>query len=431
VSADLLLAWTCAAGVFLLICEYAIGAPLVLLRTLVTAGHRRRRRYRPGHDDGLATSRFTIPVSIVLPVARDDDDAVTAARGLLELRYPELELIVVTSAAATDSLERLRNAFALRPCELFYRRLLSTSPVAGIYRSVSEPRLLVAVIEGESVGDARNCGTNLARFRYVCFATAAARYKRAALLESMQAALEDPSRVVGVTAALAVKPEGGDHTEATGRLGVWDALRHAAGARRRLTALGRRRVDLPPEGATGFSIWRRDVLLDVGGFAAAGMGTDADMTFRVHRQFRGDRQRYRVLHLSDPAGTVPPSHAGAASDSARATAALVWRHGLLLNPAYGRLGLLDLPRFALNAFVAPWVEALALVLLLLAVPAGVLTAGQMLLVLFGVGLGNGVLVATALLLDAEAVASLHPSALLNLALVGPFEYFLARPARLR
>lgn len=427
-TASALLAWMCAAGAFLLVCAYAAGTPLILVHTLATVGRRRRRRYRPRLDDGLATSRFTIPVSIVLAVDEGDDDLVESTRQLLDLRYPELEVIVVFRSPRAPGIETLRRAFALSPCELFFRRTLHTPPIAAISRSPAEPRLLVAVLDDGSAGDARNCGVNLARFRYVCVARAAARYRRDALLECMQAALEDPSRVVGVTAAVEEERAGGSPD----RLRLFDALRYASAARRRLSALGRRRVGLPPEGPVGFSIWRRDVLLEVGGFSTELNEADADMIFRVHRQFMGRSDAYRLLHLNGPVGTVSRAAARTIAVSTRVTAAVLLRHaGLLFNPRAGRLGLLDLPRFALHTFLAPWIEGAALLLVLLAPALGVLSPGEVLLVLFIIGFGNGVQIAAALLLDTEAVASLSPSSLLNLTLAGPCEYFIARPARLR
>ena len=80
-------------------------------------------------------------------------------------------------------------------------------------------------------------------------------------------------------------------------------------------------------------------------------------------------------------------------------ASLLWRHrALFFNPRFGRLGVLDLPRYAFNLLVAPWLELAALATLVFAVPLGVLTIGQLLLVLVTIGLGSGILSVTALLL---------------------------------
>jgi hypothetical protein len=83
-----------------------------------------------------------------------------------------------------------------------------------------------------------------------------------------------------------------------------------------------------------------------------------------------------------------------------------------------------LPRYAFNLIIAPWVELAALAMLGLAVPLGVLSVGGLLLVLFTIGLGNGILTATALLLTGLSGRDPRPAALFNLLLVGPFEYFL-------
>jgi hypothetical protein len=92
--------------------------------------------------------------------------------------------------------------------------------------------------------------------------------------------------------------------------------------------------------------------------------------------------------------------------------------------------MLDFPRYLFNVAVAPWLELLALALLAAAIPLGVLSAGQLLLVLFILGLGSGVVAMCALLLSGDLGRDARPAALFNVLLVGPLEYFLTRPALL-
>ena len=59
----------------------------------------------------------------------------------------------------------------------------------------------------------------------------------------------------------------------------------------------------------------------------------------------------------------------------------VWRsRGMLLNPSYGRLGLVDLPQLLLTSAVVPWFELLCLAALPFAPVFGVLTVSQLLAV---------------------------------------------------
>ncbi len=425
------LAWLTAASAVLLVAAYGIGAPFLLLRTLLTLGKRRRLRYRTRNDHVLATSRFTIPVSLIVPIEANADDAPHRVRHLLQLRYPELELIVVVSAGS--ALEDLKHGLALSAAEVFYRKSLLGAAVRGLYRSSTDNRVIVVQSEPASVGEALNCGVNLARYRYLAVVDAPATYNSDALLEAMQAALEEPQRVVGATTTLSVHPVEGLEAALRGEAptGLVEALRYLAAARTRLVTVGRRRLDLPPDGCPGFTIWRRDVVLDVGGFAEDAIAVHADMTLRVHAHFGGNRQRYRIIHVTEPVGLVVPADAERLARRGRVPFGLMWRHrALFFNPRYGRLGLVDLPRYAFNLLVAPWVELLALVLLGLAVPLGVLTGGHVLLVLVTIGLGNGILTASALLLTGLAGHDPRPAALFNLLLVGPFEYFFSRPALL-
>jgi cellulose synthase/poly-beta-1,6-N-acetylglucosamine synthase-like glycosyltransferase len=434
----MLLEWVTAAAVLILIAGYGIGAPFLLIRTAIAVARRRRMRYRSSHDDVLANSRFTIPISLILPIEQATSDLPSAILRLLELRYPELELIVVIENQP-DALETLKMACDLSPCELFFRRTLKTAPLRGIYRSAREPRLLVADKAASGTGDALNCGVNLARYRYICAVDAEAAYSVDGLLEAMQAALEDPAVVVGVTTSLAVSPVQSAATALMGKAptGLIGAVRHLTAARTRFLTVGRRRLDLPPGGCPGFTIWRRDAVVETGGFAPDGLAPHAELTFRMHWHYRGDRRRYRIIHVSEPVGTMDPYSArDRIVMSGQLPLAVIWRHRhMLFHPAVGRLGLWDFPRYVFNAVVAPWLEIAALALLALAVPLGIVSAGELLLVAFIIALGSGVVADAALLASARPEHDVRPASLFNLILAGPLEYFLTRPtlllARLR
>lgn len=428
-----ILSWAASLAAILLISAYGVGAPFLLLRTALDMARRRRLRYRPVDDQVLATSRFTIPVSLVLPLTREVPDVVGAVGRLLAFRYPETELIVVASGSP-DALAALKRDLDLRPCEFFFRRTIATAPLGVIYRSQTEPRLLVAEKEAGSEGDALNCGVNLARYRYICAVDAVSSYDPGGLVEAMQAALEDPSLVVGVTTGLTVTPVESVTAALDGLTptSLASAARYLAAARTRLLTVACRRLDLPPGGCPGFTIWRRDSVAEVGGFASDAPAVHADMTFRLHRHYGGDRRRYRIIYVSEPVGAMEPRAARTRIVLAgHVPFSLLWRHrAILFNPRLGRLGLFDFPRYLFNVVIAPWIELAALILVAAAMPLGVLTGGKLLLVIFIVAFGSGVIATSALLLSANPARDARPTALFNLILVGPAEYFLTRPALL-
>ena len=420
-----------AVAVFYLLAAYAVGGPAVLARHLAARLSRRRLRYRPPQDDAIASSRFTIPVSLVVYSEGEADVAASAAH-LLGLEYPEFEVIVVNDGSL-GALAALRERFDLSACEIFFRRSLETSPVRGIYRSRSDPRLLVLDCAVDRRGDALNCGVNLARFRYVCCADLRARYHADALVESMHAAVEDPALVVGVTTTLAAGLEDGNVSpQAAG--GVWSTLERLSASRTLLSRGGWRSLSLGPEGLPGLTLWRRDALIEVGGFARDIESEQVELTFRMHRHHLAASRPYRIVHIAEPIGS-------AASDEMlarlvqeqevchRALGAVLWRYRtLLLNPRYGSLGLVGLPRYVFSTLVVPWFELVCLAALPIAPLVGVVTWPQLLLLVAALGLGNAILLNTALL---SAPAGAHDAAALRrFVLLGPVELFVARPAQL-
>ena len=419
------------AAVTYLIAAYALGGPIVLVRRLMMAMSRRRSRYRPPQDDALASSRFTIPVSVIL-YTEGQDDASAAAAHLLTLNYPEFEVIVVNDGTLSV-LGKLREDFQLSACEIFYRRALETSPVRGIYRSATDPRLLVLDCATETSGDALNCGVNLARYRYVCCADFRARYRRDALLESMHSAVEDPAVVVGIMTTIA--PAAQTTGEAAGAASsARRTLEHLSAARVLLTRTSSRALQLFGHGLPGFSLWRRDALIEVGGFDREDGAEQLELTFRMHRHHLREGRRYRIVHIAEPIGS-------AASDEAfrqrlsqqraqqQALGGLLWRYrGLLLNPRYGYLGVVDLPRYLFSTLIVPWFELLCLALLPFAPLAGVLSGTEFLLVLAALGLGNAILLNTALLTGSPVMQ--QERLLRRFVLLGPIELFVSRPVQL-
>ena len=101
---------------------------------------------------------------------------------------------------------------------------------------------------------------------------------------------------------------------------------------------------------------------------------------------------------------------------------------MLLNPAYGRLGMIDLPQLLLTLIVVPWFELLSLIALPLAPLAGVLTVRAA----DGQRAGDCVWQRAADRHRDAAVANgvWTRSGALVLGPLAPLEVFLARPARL-
>jgi poly-beta-1,6-N-acetyl-D-glucosamine synthase len=287
--------------------------------------------------------------------------------------------------------------------------------------------------------DALNTGANFAQYRYLCCVDADTVYYPEAMLKGMRLVMPDPSKIVGVTSHVTLhsRPEHArrdDH----GRLRIdrnllvtyqlLDYLRAFAWAR---AAWSRLNYMLCSVGA--FSIWRRDVVLDLGGFSTQFTCEDIEFTFRVHEHFRRLGLAYRVQALTEPAGITegPTSIRALVSQRARwqrVIAETVWHYRrMLCNPRYGTVGFIGMPYYVLAEVWAPFFQMLAILLIPIAAYAGVLRPVECLQMLAIVAFGSAIFTCAAVLLQDRYVRTFTVADLAYLLMVAPWDLFVYRP----
>jgi len=154
--------------------------------------HRRRHTRRARE---LAT-RVAVPplVSIVVPAYNEELTIVDSLRALLALDYTPREVVIVNDGSTDGTLELLQRTFQLVPAPLAFVQPLRSEPVRGIYRSISEPDLVVVDKEnGGCKADAVNAGINAARFPLVCVVDADSVLERTSLRRIVAPFLQDPT----------------------------------------------------------------------------------------------------------------------------------------------------------------------------------------------------------------------------------------------
>jgi cellulose synthase/poly-beta-1,6-N-acetylglucosamine synthase-like glycosyltransferase len=116
-----------------------------------------------------------------------------------------------------------------------------------------------------------------------------------------------------------------------------------------------------------FGLFRRDAVVAAGGYTHDSVGEDVELVVRLRRQARERGERDLVRFIPDPvAWTEAPESLGVLSRQRdrwhRGLADTLWRHRrLLLSPRYGVLGLVSIPYYVFAELLAPVVEALGIV----------------------------------------------------------------------
>ena len=112
---------------------------LVALKT--SAAHQNKLQ---SHDlQWVSKSPLAPPITLIAPAHNEEASIRVAVRNLLEIEYPELEVIVVNDGSSDRTLDEMREEFLLRPVRLVYVQELKSARVRGLYRSSAHPRLLV------------------------------------------------------------------------------------------------------------------------------------------------------------------------------------------------------------------------------------------------------------------------------------------------
>jgi len=389
--------------------------------------------------DTLALSRFTIPVSVLVPAYNEAAVVADSVASLLEIDYPELEVIVVNDGSSDETLARLRTRFDLEPRQVFYRRILGTQDIRAVYRSRREPRLLVVDKENGGKADALNCAVNFARYRYLCSVDADSFYDRGALLQSMRLALKDPARVVGVTSLVAIssQPERWHRAEAGTQpsdpkpLVSFQHLDYLRSFLNNRVAWSRFKFMLCSIGA--FSVWRRDVVMELGGFARNFTCEDIEMTFRVHARYLSEKRDYEILCMPEAIAVTegPEKVRNLVVQRARWQRVInetLWHYRrMLLNPRYKTVGLVGMPYYLLYEGVVPFVEMIAFLSLPLAWWLGVISWPVFFLVVGSISLANGVLTNWALFSEDRRARRYTIRGLVGFMGLGFAEYLLYRP----
>ncbi len=326
--------------------------------------------------------RATLPISIIVPAHNEEKTVVESVRALLNLRYPQHEVVVVNDGSSDQTLARLRTAYALEAVPLDMRLDLACKPIRATYRSAINRRLVVIDKDNGGKADALNCAVNAARYPLICAIDADTLIIPDALLRLVRPFLSDLDVVgVGGTVCLAngCKIERGNVVEVAlprkwlARFQVVEYMRAFLVGRLGWDGLG---GNLIVSGA--FGLFRRHAVIKAGGYAIDSVGEDMELIARLRHDVPKWRQSRAIRHLPDPVAftEVPDSFRILGNQRDRWQRGLfdtLWRHKrMTFNPRYSAIGLFVMPFFIIFELFGPLVEFFGYLYFLLTALGGML-----------------------------------------------------------
>jgi cellulose synthase/poly-beta-1,6-N-acetylglucosamine synthase-like glycosyltransferase len=335
----------------------------------------RTRQERSENTHLFRRSDLTIPISVIVPAYNEQAvirDTVLAA---LRSDYPLFEVIVANDGSTDDTLGVLKKEFQLERATIFPKVGVPSQKVRAVFRSKSHPSLVVIdKVNGGNHADAANAALNFSRYRYVLTLDADTILEPDALMRAVRLALRNPREVVAVGSLIglyngfSIRDGRIRERRVSGNLlanlQVIEYLRAFL-----VNRLGWSRGNFNMCVSGAFGLWRRDVLVEMGGFQKGFSCDDLEMTYRVHEHFRKKKLAYRILSLPDPVcWTEAPTRTYSLylqrhrwQRVQNECAAHYWR--ILFNPTYGSVGFLGAPYMLVAEVLGPWIELFSYVLI--------------------------------------------------------------------
>ncbi|GGD38809.1 glycosyltransferase family 2 protein [Muriicola marianensis] len=384
-------------GVFNVILEYLNIVFLVFSGMLFTLyllmayfATRNSIHYKNKNSFGNITKTLGSPlapgITIIAPAYNEGLTIVENVRSLLSLQYVNYEVMVVNDGSKDDTLQKLIDAYHLEKIDREIDPDIKSKPIRGIYKSTQRSFAKLTVVDKANGGksDALNAGIFLSENKYVGCIDVDCLIVPEALLHVVKSFYQhSEKRVIAVGGVIRVanscKISGGTLEEIRlpkNWLARFQLLEYTRSFLLGRMAWGRLDSLLIISGAFGF--FDREIALAVGGYDTNTVGEDMEIIFRMRRYMHDRKEPYHVAYIPDPLcwTEVPESLKIFINQRDR------WSRGnletlsthkdMFFNPRYGRLGFLSYPYWFFYEWLAPLLEFIGCLAVILFLYLGIL-----------------------------------------------------------
>ena len=283
-------------GLLLLFTVFFICRCLMALGAVIFDSHIRFRAQqreailRPQRD------RRYMPLSVLVMAGTEPQALLATLDSLQKQAYPLYEIIVLEDCMKDSDVQALTEQLELLPLPQPVRRQLKCTPETAIYESGKLPLRLVRRPK-TCLGDAWNLGINIARYPYFACIRAGMQLDAYGLDTLMGPFFQHRDTMAtggSIQKASSARPSSLttlENLEYDRSIPAMQVLLHS----KTLLLFG------------GPSAYRKDTVIEVGGFPARDDGLDPGLTLTLQRHFRKKGQSCRIVYVPEAKGVLPPS----------------------------------------------------------------------------------------------------------------------------
>lgn len=323
------------------------------------------------------------PISVIVPAFNEGNNIVENVKSLLQLIYPQFQLVVVNDGSKDDTLQKLIENFSLKQISFPDLYKIKSQPIRAVYKSKEISNLIVVDKINGGKADAINAGINVAKYPLITVIDADSILERDCLLKIAQPFIENENVVaVGGTIRIANSCEvKKGHLINVDLSKNWLA-RFQVVEYLRAFLFGRTGFDaingiLIISGA--FSCFKRDAVVEIGGYRQGSIGEDMEIVMRLHKYFRLKNPDTKITFIPDPIcwTEAPESLKILMRQRTRwqkgTIECLLLHKDLLFNHNYGLMGLVAVPYYLIYEFLGPIIEMIGYIFFFISLLLGILS----------------------------------------------------------
>ena len=283
-------------GLLLLFTVFFICRCLMALGAVIFDSHIRfRAQQREAFLRPQRDHRY-MPLSVLVMAGTEPQALLATLDSLQKQAYPLYEIIVLEDCMKDSDVQALTEQLELLPLPQPVRRQLKCTPETTIYESGKLPLRLVRKPK-TCLGDAWNLGINIARYPYFACIRAGMQLDAYGLDTLMGPFFQHRDTMAtggSIQKASSARPSSLttlENLEYDRSIPAMQVLLHS----KTLLLFG------------GPSAYRKDTVIEVGGFPARDDGLDPGLTLTLQRHCRKKGQSCRIVYVPEAKGVLPPS----------------------------------------------------------------------------------------------------------------------------
>lgn len=358
-----------------------INAVYLLLNVLSIIYIRKYTQERDIDEIPPFYSAYAPSISLIVPAYNEEITIVTSIQSLFQILYPDYEIIVVNDGSKDNTLDVLIREFELIQLPESYTKSLHTEKINAVYVSSGHYNLRVIDKENGGKADSLNAGIALSENTLICCVDADSILQPDSLMRVVQPFIEEPDTIAS----------GGTIRVANGctfsgsfitKIELPKNLLALIQVVEYLRAFLFGRLGWSPVNALliisgAFSVFRRDAVLEVGGYRTDTVGEDMELVVRMHHHYRMTGKPYKITFVPDPIcwTEVPEDLKTLKNQRSR------WQRGLgeslflhrkmLFHPRAGLVGWLAYPFMLLFELLSPLIELIGYVFMVVGFVLGI------------------------------------------------------------